>query len=415
MNCSSYNSSCTAVYRKTGKHSASYVCLIALTLFMIVVFITSTLFTNQWSSAFTLSLLTLLFVYLLYKHIVFIKQDDIKKIILFLVFLLFGSISYFRSRYGLARLIGLSDILMLIALFRKYPLREDEKHTVYKYFMICVFFTLLYGAVIEYLNIGSINTNTLGFLTAMALCVSFIYYIRRRILIVAIMMVVLGLLLLLVYKSRTSMLCFAMFVFLYFLLRAKRKTSKKWSVFVCVLFLSVLGILFVYLYAKVLYPRVGTGHIIIFGKDIFSGRQNIWLFAFDLLDGNLIWGAGKNIVEEQQALGLLSVYTEMHNQPLGLIVGFGLIVFILFYIVFGIFVGSFYDKKNRYNRAPAIFIAVILIVSYFEVYFFSTYTWIPIMIAFGLICGLSKNAGNEFNAKYRMHKRSQETIIITNE
>jgi len=123
----------------------------------------------------------------------------------------------------------------------------------------------------------------------MIICVNLIAIKRRRSFFSLILVAVSLLLLLFVYQSRNALLGVIMFVVLSILLRAKNKTFSPKTVFITVIILVAGAIIFTYIYSVVLFPKIGRGKIIIFGKDIFSGRQGIWLFAYDLLKGRLIW------------------------------------------------------------------------------------------------------------------------------
>lgn len=374
---------------KKRKHSKSFVCLNVLNIYLFAVFALRIEAIEIIYKYIIMAMLIALLFFLILNQLFSIKYMSYKGVLL-LSFIFFGTLSYLYNFYGLERLIGLIDILLMLMLFNKYPLYRHERRVACNLFNVTAIIVLLFCGIFNYYGIISTNTNTLGLLAAMIICVNLIAIKRRRSFFSLILVAVSLLLLLFVYQSRNALLGVIMFVVLSILLRAKNKTFSPKTVFITVIILVAGAIIFTYIYSVVLFPKIGRGKIIILGKDIFSGRQGIWLFAYDLLKGRLIWGVGDNIVAEVERLGLASVFTEMHNQPLGIIVGFGLIVFILFYLAFAAILNSYYNGNKRYNRIPAVFMFVIMTISYFEVYFFSTYTWIPIIIAFALICSLNK-------------------------
>ena len=72
-----------------------------------------------------------------------------------------------------------------------------------------------------------------------------------------------------------------------------------------------------------MYPAIGHGKIIIFGKDIFSGRQTIWHFAFNSIKNNFWFGVGSHLNETQFNEGYYELIMNAHNQPIGILAAFG--------------------------------------------------------------------------------------------
>ena len=148
-----------------------------------------------------------------------------------------------------------------------------------------------------------------------------------------------------------------------------------------------------YIYAEVLYPQIGVGKIIIFGKDLFTGRQEIWHYTFESIKEHLWFGVGSHLNDDLLNSGFYDLIANAHNQSLGTIAAFGILPFVSFSIAFAA-VGAFtYKRKfkgNKFTVLPVLFLAVICVMSWFDLYLFSQYNWVPIIISYGLICGYGK-------------------------
>ena len=49
------------------------------------------------------------------------------------------------------------------------------------------------------------------------------------------------------------------------------------------------------------------------------------------------------------------------------------------------------NSPNKYNRLPVVFFMVIMMMSYFDIYFMSLYNLLPILIAFSILAGTGNN------------------------
>ena len=298
-------------------------------------------------------------------------------------------ISLLFTRSGVEKTFSLLSILVGLYILYKEPLQRSERNGIFWLFVVSIILILLNGALgdADSVALGKFNPNTCAFILAMLYCVCITRYFHRR----AWLDIVLALacfLLQFLYISRTALLGEVLFTFCALVCRAWRKnTFSHRTVFWVILCFSVFGLILAYFYSEVLYPAVGHGKIVIFGKDLFTGRQTIWNFAFESIREHFWFGVGSHLNEAQFEAGYYEWIMNAHNQPLGVLSAFGITAFILFYMAFAFFAAQPYREEGsvRMSRFPAIFLLMVTLMSYFEIYFFSLNTWIVILIAYALI------------------------------
>ncbi len=292
---------------------------------------------------------------------------------------------------GIEKAFGLLSILFGLFIINRDPLRNGERNAIFWLFVVAIALVLLNGvrgnAQLE-LAKGKFNPNTCAFLLTLLFCVSFTRLCSARSW-KNIVLVVICFLLQFYYISRTALLGELIFVFVSLVCRAWKKNSySPRTVFWTILLFSVFGIVLAWLYAEVLFPAVGYGKLVIFGKDIFTGRQTIWGFAFESIREHFWFGVGSHLNEAQYLAGSSfgKVVMNAHNMPLGLLAAYGIFAFVFFYLAFARLAAQPYrDKNNKVSRFPAIFLLTITIMSYFEVYLFSASNWIIILFTYGLV------------------------------
>ncbi len=304
------------------------------------------------------------------------------------------ALSLLNTRSGIEKAFGLISIIVGLFILYKEPLRRKERRTIFWAFVIAVALILLNGvrgdAELEMAK-GKFNPNTCAFLLTLLFCVCFtrlcIARSWKNILLAAVCFF-----LQFIYISRTALLGEILFVLISLICRAWKKNSySSRTVFWVMLLFSLFGIVLAWVYAEVLFPAVGQGEIFIFGKDIFTGRQTIWNFAFESIREHFMFGVGSHLNEAQFEAGYYRLIMNAHNQAVGMLATFGIIAFILFYIAFSFFAAQPYSdrKSGKMRRFPAIFLLTVTIMSYFDIYFFSEYNWIAILLVYGLILSLS--------------------------
>ncbi|MGN1053428.1 MAG: glycosyltransferase [Candidatus Scatosoma sp.] len=152
-----------------------------------------------------------------------------------------------------------------------------------------------------------------------------------------------------------------------------------------VLLISVFSLVFAYFYAVILFDLVGHGKWFIMGKDVFTGRQTIWMDSFEQLRGNYLFGIG-NRLQSIPVGDDTSGYTNVHHQMLGYLVTFGLagllpLLFLLPEIV------CLY--KNR-SAEMISFVLVLSVMAYFDTIIYSTDNLKYNLLAILTVAGISR-------------------------
>lgn len=139
--------------------------------------------------------------------------------------------------------------------------------------------------------------------------------------------------------------------------------------------LCIGGIVFAYFYAVVLYTVVGDDWIFL-GKDIFTGREQIWLDAFAQIKGHWFFGIGHNL----QSIPINGDFgaTNLHNQMMGYFITFGLFSAIFYALLLGVLTARV-GKTSRKTLVATII--VLLVNSYFDTVLYSTANMVYLPIA----------------------------------
>lgn len=306
-------------------------------------------------------------------------------------------------------IIGPLSLLSGIYVFNLNPLQDKEKKVIFCLFSLSILLILFNGSTVGNIREGKFNPNTCGFLLTMLFCVCVPRFIdKKKKSIILIMFLCVGLQF--VFDSRTALFGLLLYAFVCLILKASKRTFKHQSVFWMILVFSMLGLVAAYIYSEILFPLIGHGKIYIFGKDLFTGRQTIWGNAFHSIRENFWFGVGSHLNESLYEQGYNEAIMEAHNQPIGVFSAFGFLPFLLFYIVLASFTSSFYQNDHTCSlRYPAIFLFVVTIMSYFEVYYFSIFTWIAILITYVLIVSHSKKCIEEKHGIY-IYSNIQQSI-----
>lgn len=386
-----------AVKREEG-HTCSFYLAIVLIVSMLLQFYIP-VFIETEGTFFGGYIFSLLPAFVLIFEILFLWLRNIRisyrEIGIFLAVVCALAASLLVTKSGASKIFALLAILVGLYILQKEPLQRRERNAVFWLFAAAVVLILLNGvrgdATLE-LAKGKFNPNTCAFLLTLFFCVCF-----ARICIVRtwkdILLAAICFLLQFFYISRTALLGELLFVLISLVCRAWKSNSySPRTVFWVILLFSVMGVVLAWLYAEVLFPAVGHGKIVVFGKDIFTGRQAIWGFAFDSIHEHFLFGVGSHLNEAQFEAGYYEWIMNAHNQAVGMLAAFGIIAFVLFYIALSFAAAQPYrgGKGNRVSRFPAIFLLTVTIMSYFDVYLFSGYNWIAILLAYGLIISQSR-------------------------
>lgn len=376
------------------KHSMSFWTLIVLIICMPVRYYGSLFVSDNSALGEFMPLLAAVpafaIVFLLFIRNVNIKYSDL---FLFLLFAVFLTVSCTVNDSGIEHAFGLVSVLLGLYVIHCDPMKKREINVIFPLFIFALILILLNGAggKTDSEAAGKFNPNSCAFLLTMLYCISIVRFVNSRrqfCLILALICFILQF----YFISRTALLGEILFTLGMIFCRAwKKKTFRGRTVFWTILVFSVLGILIAYYYSEILYPRVGYGRVKIFSKDLFTGRQEIWGFAFESISKNLWLGVGGHLNEAQFKNGYYDLIMNAHNQPLGTLAAYGILVFSLFYITFARFAAQPYrnGRQSKINRLPAIFLLTVIVMGYFDIYFLAIFNWIVILIAYGLIFSMS--------------------------
>ncbi len=204
---------------------------------------------------------------------------------------------------------------------------------------------------------------------------------------------------LLLFGGRTSMIaaiCFGV----YFILKGLFSKLKMRAIEIFVVVIFVFGIAFAYFYAEILYNWMGAEGLKFFGKDVFTGRQRVWSDAFSQLKGNVLFGLGYDFVTEYNQQGVVKTGINLHSQPMGYLVTFGIFAF-LFYTLL---LARLTVKTGAGKKITVGFLIATIISSYFEPCLFSTHIIIYQPIVLILLY--------QFDAKFA--KKGRKTFAMQN-
>lgn len=381
----------------TMKNSGSYRVSVLIALFMLFSQYFSFIEYKVWAGPLMILLTGLVDLYVFYRICVDTETVSKKTLAMVVLFCLTIGISYIMNASGVHRLLILLLFLLSIYLFVRAPLSYKEVKKLFNLFILIVICILLNTATgHENSNeLHKFNPNFGGFLLTIVYCVAILLAHNeksKRIKNIYRVIVAISFGLQFVFISRTAMLGIILFTVLYIFFRAGKKSCKPKTAFILMLIISFMGLGVAYLYAEILFPIIGYGNITILGKDLFSGRQEIWDFTFDSIRENLWFGVGNHLNETYYQQGYYELVMNAHNQPLGLLAAFGLCPFILFYILLAHLVSLFY-RVQKANRVFVIFMLTISVMSYFDIYFMSLYNITAIIIGIAISIGMSRIKG----------------------
>jgi O-antigen ligase len=342
----------------------------------------------------------MLAIYLVNNLMEHYKKFSTEFLVFFILFAISGMTSFLVNFSGLEKILGLFVFILSFATFQASPLKKYEINEIYYLFIITVFIMLPNGSTGGNVVVGKFNPNACGLLLTMLFCVSVVRFAHKKNLFTFIMIVV-SFALQFVYDSRTALFGCLLFLLLFLIFRSWKNSCSSKNAFWIIAILSFLGLFAAYLYAEVLFQLIGKGKIIILGKDLFTGRQEIWHYAFQSINENFLFGVGSYLNNEMVQSTGRKVLSNAHNQPLGMFATFGFFPFVFFYLSLAAIIANFYHSKNKkriykknrgykYSSTITIFLFVVTVITYFEMSLFEEYAWLPILIAAGLIANMSK-------------------------
>lgn len=201
--------------------------------------------------------------------------------------------------------------------------------------------------------------------------ISYLDYFRRGVINLLVKFAVIGVCLYLLYRTgaRTSFVLFVFYVIFGVLMRMRyNKKNIKHSV----IFLTVAGLLITLVY---IYMYRYLSDFYIFGKNLYTGRQKIWMEAWELIRGNLIFGySNKHLY--------CNYFVNAHNSYIALLGNLGLVPFLLF----GYFMARVFSDKYILDHRMVTAFFMFMVVAMFE----TLYTEIDLMFMIFLLPYLAK-------------------------
>lgn len=378
--------------RAAKRHSVSFVVSVMLLTYALVVSYIDVIFNEFDKLTYYVQLIGMMLIlfylaYNLVKDVAF-KNYRLNLIFIYCLFIIFH---YMLLQSGLERVLRLLTLILGITALKKFPFNRAEIKQLYYLFAITVLLFILNGTTVENkADPTKFNPNGCAAYLMLLFCISIVMFAnRKRALYLIIAAVCFALQFFFISRGATAGCILFAIAFIAF-----KAWKRKWKVktaFIIILLLSMLGILAAYFYSTVLYDAIGRGQVTILGKDLFTGRQKIWRLTFESMHENLWFGVGSRINEATVLEESNSIYRDAHNMALAVFASFGLIHFILFYLLLSYLVsviGVVRTKKGKYIlRAPVIFMSVITLMSYFDALFFSRWVLPMIIVAYGFICG----------------------------
>ena len=387
------------------RNSVSFGASVAWLLYVIVLLYIRAFLFDEDDSVYYFKVVPMMII-MFYQLYYLLKDVDVRrfKLNLVCVYCLFIALHYLLLRSGLERLLDLSVVISCILLYKKYPLKKKDISKLYYVFAVTVFIIILNGATIENMaDTSKFNPNVCAIFLMLLFCASLVMFANQKKIVFLIVSAV-CFALQFYFTSRGALAGSVLFFVAFVFFKAWKRACKVRTAFILILSLSVLGLLVAYFYSTILFEAIGKGNVTILGKDLFTGRQRIWQLTFESIKENLWFGVGSRVNEDTVLAEGNGIYRNSHNMALAVLASFGLLHFILFYLLFSHLIatsGAFNTRRGKYiSGAPIVFIFAITLMNYFEALFFSYWAVPMIMVAYEIIC----------NCKPQRRKKSYLTV-----
>lgn len=372
------------------KTSATYKVLIAFVIYTVFCCYYNLFFANggRIAALLPLSIGGLLLLWVTYSITRKRRAKLMKAIAVVFVFAVALVFTVIKTNSGYENSIQMLTLIASLYLISVEPLKKNESEKLFAILLIGCVAIMLNTATGGVTQEGKINPNTGGFISTVLYCVGIGLYVKYKkvhYFIISAACFALQF----VYGSRSSLGGCILYTLLTFIvLRSSAGFSEK-GVFSVSCLLPLIGILFAYMYAVVLYDWLGSGTVQIFNKDLFTGREVIWRNIFDKLKDDFFFGKGNHVNEDLFLAGHDRVVMIAHNQPLGILASFGLIGFLMFYGLLSVVAAKPYKTdKSRIGKLGFVFFVTISVMGYLEINFFSANCLFPIIICYGILNGI---------------------------
>lgn len=222
----------------------------------------------------------LLIIVWLWLDYLFVAKKTTKPFMILILLVALLSISYLFNLSGLEYSLNLVFVYTCFVYFSRFKLGKRYGKIILFVASVLALVILLNTSTSASFKIhgripGKLNPNTGAFALAMVFFahITYFYNYKKSVyLLTAISCFALQF----IYESRTVMMGMILYVVLLLFFKAGRKTFNKKTVITLLLLSSIMGLAVAYIYTEVLFVNYGYGNIIIYGKDLFSGREKIW-------------------------------------------------------------------------------------------------------------------------------------------
>lgn len=350
----------------------------------------------------TVSLL-LVPVVILASYVIFIRNSNFKakNILLMLFSIAIIVLSYLLVGGGLGSVYNNLSCVMYICLFYEIQFCNKEISNFHKWILIfqiyLLFYTLLSG--VSYGYVGVYNANTIATQALFNMAIFNVSLINKKLLWIENIIS----LVIIVYTSARTSLAAALIMFLFLFINNRHKIKE----FVLKLLFWVVGILgimvpslYTWMYensSNELISTITQFSIRYFDKNLFTGREYIWVIALEDLTSsmkNILFGIGSHYAIEQFA------DSNFHNSFFTILICCGAIGYVL---ILGLLY-RLYCKPMRMNSSIAsrtclIYVALMVVGIFESILFSGIYSILGyLVLCFG--CTLSAEDSNNKVKKY---------------
>lgn len=298
--------------------------------------------------------------------------------------LAFATVSATINGSGYGSLVALANLLLFLSFFSNVRLNVVEKKILLSFLLLSIIVCLLvysrkavntyYYSIFPSITKERLNPNTIAiylfFAYVFASQLIAFYKDRQTRICLQLLLFAVTLLLVLKTEARTALLAFLIYAIGLFSrvfangkkARGIEDASPNKSKHVNRVTFFAICLLFTFLFAFAycaLYKIIG-GQVKILGKNLFTGRQDVWTDAFDKIKNNLMWGYSNKYVFSFNGME----YTNAHNSLISVLFMFGIVPACL---TVALMVWAFSNVvRERFNRFIIIAIYCCLIIMTFE-------------------------------------------------
>ena len=303
------------------------------------------------------------------------------KIAILLAFILFMFLCGIVNGSGYGNLLTWLTLSSMIVILSESVSTKEQVQTIFAWICIAILLVLIYfyrREGVYYVSPQGNRLNPNGYsLNIYFLGVFFFAWItkfskskKRKIIMLLGMCIILYLL----YQTgaRTSLGAFLLVLGLCFVCRKSAFLQVRQTFCFVNIISLIAGIIFPILYIKA--SEYFNGEIIIMGKNLFSGREDVWIDFFEMYRNNWFFGFSNEYI-------YIGKFTSVHNTYLALLGNCGLLT----YILWGIFLLCKNYSHNSLSKGDNILYAGwygALFIGFFETVWQSTFIYLFIAFLF---------------------------------